>query len=74
MHSIAAVLLHYQEYDFLHRDLFHQLTIYGVDINGMDANVLRSLLLFGSHDLKVTQNGIILEMTISFIEATKRLY
>ena len=45
----------------------------GLIIDGMDTNTLCNLLLFGSNDLDVVQNRIIIEATISFIVATKRL-
>ena len=60
-------------YDLLRRDLFHQLNVSGLSIDGMDTNTLCNLLLFGSNDLDVVQNRIIIEATISFIVATKRL-
>ena len=66
-------LLHCQQYDLLRRDLFHQRNVSGLIIDGMDTNTLCNLLLFGSNDLDVVQNRIIIEVTISFIVATKRL-
>ena len=66
-------LLHCRHYNLLRRDLFHQLTSSGLDMNGMVTNVLCNLLLFGSHDLNAIKNRIITEAKISVIEATKRL-
>ena len=66
-------LLHFQQYKLLRRDLFHQLTISGIDINGMDTNMQCNLLLFGRNDLNKIQNRTTIEAKISFIEATKRL-
>ena len=51
----------------LRRDLFHQFTISGIDINGVYTNVLYNLLLIGSHDLSVFQNKVIVPATIYFI-------
>ena len=69
----------------MRRDLFRQLTIPGLDINKLDSDAipgldinkldsdaLCSLLLFGSKDLNLVENRIIIEATISFINATKR--
>ena len=52
---------------------YEQLNVSGLIIDGMDTNTLCNLLLFGSNDLDVVQNRIIIEATISFIVATKRL-
>ena len=60
------------QFDLMRRDLFRQLTIPGLDINKLDSDALCSLLLFGSKDLNVVENRIIIEATISFINATKR--
>ena len=49
-----------------------QLTIPGLDINELYSNALCNLLLFGSKDLNLAKNRIIIEATISLIEATKR--
>ena len=51
---------------------FSYLTIPGLDINKLDSDALCSLLLFGSKDLNIVENRIIIEATISFINATKR--
>ena len=65
--------LNCQLYDFLRRDLFCQLTVSGLIIYGMDTNILYNLILFGSNDLNVVLNRVVIEATIYFIEATKRL-
>ena len=65
-------LLHCDQFDLMRRDLFHQLNIPGLDINKLDADALCTLLLFGTKDLNLVENRIIIEATISFINATKR--
>ena len=65
-------LLHRHPFDSMRRDLFRQLTIPCLEINKLDSDALCSLLLFGSKDLNVVENRIIIEATISFINATKR--
>ena len=64
--------LHCHQFDLMRRDLFRQLIIPGLDINELDSDALCNLLLFGSKDLNVVENRIIIEATISFIEVTNR--
>ena len=55
------------------KDLFDQLAeIPGLNISGLDSDVLCSTLLFGSSDLNVIENRIVLDATISFINRTGR--
>ena len=65
-------LLHCHQFDLMRRDLFRLLTIPGLDMNKLDSDTLCSLLPFGSKDLNFVENRIIIEATISFINATKR--
>ena len=65
-------LLHCHQFDLMRRDLFRQLNIPGLDINKLDSDALCTLLLFGTKDLNLVENRIIIEATISFINATKR--
>ena len=44
----------------------------GLDITNLDSNVLCNLLLFGSSQLNIVANRIILEATIAFIDKTNR--
>ena len=54
-------------------DLFGQLfDIPGLDIMNLDSNALCKLFLFGSSQLNVVANRIILEATIAFIEKPNR--
>ena len=54
-------------------DLFGQLTdIPGLNIMNLDSNALCDLLLFGSSQLNIMANRIILEATIAFIDKTNR--
>ena len=63
-------LLHCHQFDLMRRDLFRQLSIPGLDINKLDSDALCTLLLFGTNDLNLAENRIIIEATISFISAT----
>ena len=65
-------LLHCHQFDLMRRDLFRQLIIIGLDISKLNSDTLCSLLLFGSKNLNLVENRIIIEATISFINATKR--
>ena len=50
-------------------DLFGQLAdVPGLDITSMDSKDLGELLLYGTSDLNVVENTMIIEATISFIE------
>ena len=65
-------LLHCHQFDLMRRDLFRQLIIIGLDISKLNSDTLCSLLLFGSKNLNLVENRIIIGATISFINATKR--
>ena len=52
-------LLHCHQFDLMCRDFFRQPSIPGLDITELD--------LFGSKDLNLIENRIIIEATISFI-------
>ena len=56
-------------------DLFRQLpaNVNGLDIGDLDSNVLCNLRLFVSNDLTIVENRAIIEATILFNKATKRL-
>ena len=57
----------------MRRDLFGQLTdIPGLDSTNLDSIALCNLFLFGSPQLNVVANRIILEATIAFIDKTNR--
>ena len=45
----------------------------GIDIESLDSKTICELLLFGSPNVNVIVNRIILEATISFIKSTQRL-
>ena len=65
-------LLHCHQFDLMRRDLFRQLNIPGLDINKLDSDALCTLPVFGTKDLNLVENRIIIEAPISFINATKR--
>ena len=66
-------LLHCPLFANERKDLFDQLAeIPGLNISGLDSDVLCSTLLFGSSDLNVIENRIVLDATISFINRTGR--
>ena len=66
-------LLHCHLFSTMRIDLFGQLTdIPGLDITNLESNALCELLLFGSSQLNVMANRIILEATIAFIDKTNR--
>ena len=57
----------------MRRDLLGQLSdIPGIDITVMDSESLCQLLLFGSINLTVVENRIVVEATMAYIKATKR--
>ena len=67
-------LLHCPTYDALRQDLFgHLENIPVLNVSDMDSKSLCNLLLFGSSDLDVNANKLIIEVTARFIENTKRL-
>ena len=49
-------LQHCHQFDMMRRDLFRQLTIPGLVINGLDSDTLCRLPLFGSKDLNLIEN------------------
>ena len=66
-------LLHCHLFSPIRIDLLGQLTdIPGLDIMNFDSNALCNLLLFGSSQLNIVANRIILEATIAFIEKANR--
>ena len=65
------ILQYCHQFDLIGRNLFRQLTIHGLEKHELDSNALCNVLLFGSKDLNLVENRIIIEATISFIEATK---
>ena len=66
-------LLHCHLFSPMRRDLFGQLTdIPGLDSTILDSIALCNLFLFGSPQLNVVANRIILEATIAFIDKTNR--
>ena len=70
----AHFLLHCHRFDVMRRDLLGQLSeIPGLDLTNMDSKTLCELLLFGSPQLTIIDNRIILEATILFIERSMRL-
>ena len=67
-------LLHCPLLELQRRDLLGQLEdLPGIDIVSLDSETICELLLFGSPNLNVIVNRIILEATISFIKSTQRL-
>ena len=66
-------LLHCDQLYVMRRDLFRQLAVNGLDIRELNSNAQCNLLLFGSNDLTIVENRTIIEVTISFIKATKCL-
>ena len=67
-------LLHCPFFDEARRDLLVSLSdIPGLDIAGLDAQSLCHLILFGNPDLTLIAKRMIMEATIDYIEATKRL-
>lgn len=67
-------LLHCPLFELQRRDLLGQLgDLPGIDIESLDSKTICELLLFGSPNVNVIVNRIILEATISFIKSTQRL-
>ena len=67
-------LLHFPLFELQRRDLLGQLgDLPGIDIVSLDSETICELHLFGSPNLNVIVNRIILEATISFIKSTQRL-
>ena len=70
----AHFLLHCHRFHMMRRDLLSQLSeIPGIDLTNMDSKALCELLLYGSPKLTITDNRIILEATMSFVERSMRL-
>ena len=68
-------LLHCPHFDTLRGDLFGTVTeVLGIDIADLDSETLCNLLLYGSSNLNIIENRIIIEATIEFIEKTHRLH
>ena len=70
----AHYLLHYYRFDQLRRDLFDTVTeVLGSNIANLASESLCNLLLYGSSNLTLVDNRIIIEVTIDNIEETNRL-
>ena len=70
----AHFLLHCHRFHKMRIDLLGQLSeIPGLDLTNMDSKALCELLLYGSPQLTIIDNRIILEATISFINRSMRL-
>ena len=66
-------LLHCPRFEMMRGDLLRQLShIPRIDITLMDSKSLCQLLLFGSTNLNVVENRIVLEATMAYMKATKR--
>ena len=66
-------LLHCPRFETMRTDILGQLSdIPGIYITLMDSKSLCQLLLFGSTNLTVVENRIILEATMAYMKATKR--
>ena len=67
-------LLHCPLFEEARRDLLVSLSdVSGLDIAGLDPLSLTHLMLFGHPDLTLIANRMIMEATINYIKATKRL-
>ena len=67
-------LLHCPHFNQLREDLFGTVTeVSGIDIANLDSETLCNLLLYGSSDMNMIDNRIIIEATIEYIEKTNRL-
>ena len=67
-------LLHCPHFDTLREDLFGTVAeVLGIDVADLDSETLCNLLLYGSSNLNIIENRIIIEATIEFIEKTNRL-
>lgn len=65
--------LHCLLFETMGRDLLGQLSdIPGIEITSMDSKSLSQLLLFGSNNLTVVANRIILEASMAYLKETKR--
>ena len=67
-------LLHCPFFEEARRDLLGSLSdIPGLDIAGLDAQSLCHIILFGNPGLTLIANRMIMEATVNFFKATKRL-
>ena len=65
----AHFLLHFHRFDVMRPDVLGRLSeIPGLDLTNMDSKALCELLLFGSAQLTIIANRIILESIMLFIE------
>jgi hypothetical protein len=65
----ARFLLHFHRFGVMRRDVLGRLSeIPGLDLTNMDSKALCELLLFGSPQLTIIANRIILESIMLFIE------
>ena len=72
--DLEHFLLHCPRFEMMRGDLLCQLShIPGIDITLMDSKSLWQLLLFGSTNLNVVENRIVVEATMAYMNATKRL-
>ena len=67
-------LLHCPRYNELREDLFGTVTeVSGIDVANLDSETLCNLLLYGSSNMNMIDNRMIIEATIEYIEKTNRL-
>ena len=67
-------LLHCPRFNQLREDLFGTVTeVSGIDIANLDSETFCNLLLYGSSNMNMIDNRIIIEATIEYIEKTNRL-
>ena len=70
----AHYLLHCLRFNQLRRDLFDTVTeVLGSDIANLKSGTLCNLLLYGSSNLTLVDNRIIIEGTIDYIKKTNML-
>ena len=70
----AHFFLHCPLFVPMRNDLLGQLShLPGLDLSKIDSQALLNLLLYGSPKFKETDNRIVLEASIAYIEATNRL-
>ena len=67
-------LLHCHRFNQLREDLFGTVTeVSGIDIANLDSEALYNLLLCGSSNMNMIDNGIFIEATIEFIKKQVKL-
>ena len=67
-------LLHCLRFNQSRRGLFDTVAeVLGSDITNLDSVTICSLLLYGSYNLTLVQNRMIIEVTIDYIQKTNRL-